>query len=199
MDDEGNPWKTNATREVYDNPWISLREDSVTQPNGTPGIYGVVHFKNLAIGVLPIDAEGCTYLVGQHRYPLGAYSWELPEGGGARDATPLSSAQRELKEETGLTAADWLPFLEMDLSNSVSDECAICFLAWNLTAGAAEPDDNEVLKLRRLPLTQAFEEAESGAIRDAMTVAMLFKARHLALQGRLPDPICSIVAGEGGA
>ena len=194
MATQDNPWRTLSSREIYHNPWIGVREDKVVQPNGGDGIYGVVSFKNLAIGVLPIDLDGSTYLVGQYRYPLGVYSWELPEGGGARDTAPLLSAQRELKEETGLQAGDWREFLRMDLSNSVSDETAICFLALDLVQGEAEPEDNEVLEVKRVSFQKALSMALDGEITDAMSVAMLLKARLLALQGALPAPICDRLA-----
>src|ERR1700722_8243186 len=132
---ESNPWKTKATRVVYDNPWISVSEDEVDQPDGKPGIYGVVHFKNKAIGILPIDDEEKTWLVGQYRYPLNQYSWEIPEGGCPANEEPLQAAQRELLEETGLTAANWQLMGTSHLSNSVSDEQAFYFLATSLQQG----------------------------------------------------------------
>ena len=130
-----NPWKTKSQRAVYDNPWISVREDQVIQPNGSPGIYGVVHFKNKAIGILSIDHDGYIYLVGQFRYPLNEYSWEIPEGGCPEDENPLEAAKRELLEETGLSAGQWQELGRAHLSNSVSDEEAIFFLATDLVQG----------------------------------------------------------------
>ena len=124
------PWRVASASLAFDNPWISVIDHKVTHPDGSPGEYGVVRFKNRAIGILPIDDEGCTWLVGQHRFPLDRYSWELPEGGGPLKEAPLQAAKRELEEETGLTAKTWLPLAEMDLSNSVTDEAAISFIAW---------------------------------------------------------------------
>jgi ADP-ribose pyrophosphatase YjhB (NUDIX family) len=135
-----NPWQTLESQTVYDNPWITVRHNEVIRPDGTPGIYGKVHFKNRAIGVLPIDEEGYTYLVGQYRYVLDEYSWEIPEGGGPIDEDPLQAAQRELKEETGLSAQHWQLLGRAHLSNSVSDEEALYYLATGLAQGDAEPE-----------------------------------------------------------
>lgn len=184
-----NPWTTLTAKPQYENPWIRVIEHDVLNPKGDPGIYGVVRFKNLAIGVLPIDDDGCTVLVGQYRYPLDVYSWEIPEGGGARDVDPLDSARRELVEETGLSAAKWHRFLEMHLSNSVSDEHAICYLAWDLTQGAAEPEDTEQLALRRVRFAEAVRMAMDGEITDAMAVASLLKAQLLLDRGLLPEEL----------
>ena len=176
---EPNPWKTLSTRPIYENPWIALREDSVLTPSGTPGIYGVVHYKHLALGAIPIDAEGCTYLVGQYRYPLSAYSWEIPEGGGKLGQDPLAEIQRELLEETGLVAAHWQLLLKMHLSNSVSDEVAYVYLAWGLEQRAAQPDPTEKLRLLRLPVWEAIEKVHAGEITDSLSVAGLLRLECL--------------------
>jgi len=188
-----NPWTTLTTKPQYENPWIQVVEHDVLKPNGKPGIYGVVRFKNLAIGVIPIHADGTTVLVGQYRYPLEAYSWEIPEGGGARAVDPLDSAKRELVEETGLRAAKWLRFLELHLSNSVSDEQAINYLAWDLTEGVAQPDDTEQLAIRRVPFAEAVRMAMAGEITDAMAVAGLIKAQLLLDRGQLPEDLLKIL------
>ena len=150
------PWGVLAQRDVYDNRWIRVTHHDVTTPAGEPGIYGKIHYKNLAIGIVPVDAEMHTFLVGQYRFPLETYSWEIPEGGGAPGVDPLESAARELREETGLRAAQWQKLLEADLSNSCSDERAIAFLAWDLAQGEAEPESTEDLAIRRVPLAEAF-------------------------------------------
>ncbi len=175
VDEETNPWQTLASEQRYANAWIEVTHHDVVTPGGTPGIYGTVHFKHLAIGILPIDAEGFTWLVGQYRYPLQRYSWEIPEGGGEPGATPLESAKRELKEETGLAAAGWDLLLELDLSNSVTDEHAFIYLARDLTPGASSPEDTEQLSLRRLPFEEAYAMALDGRITDVMSVAALLR------------------------
>jgi 8-oxo-dGTP pyrophosphatase MutT (NUDIX family) len=157
----------------------------VITPAGEAGIYGTVPFKNLAVGIVPIDAEQHTFLVGQYRFTLKEYSWEIPEGGGVLGADPQESAARELAEETGLRAARWQRLVECDLSNSISDERAIAFLAWDLTQGKAAPDSTEELALRRLPLVDAFKMVARGEIRDALSVAALQAVHLLHLQGRL--------------
>ncbi len=175
MDEETkNPWRTRAASEVYENPWISVREDQVIRPDGAPGIYGVVHYKHSAIGVLPVEDEH-VYLVGQHRYPLACYSWEIPEGGCAADEDPLHAAQRELAEETGLRAARWQRMGTAHLSNSVSDELAIWFLATVLTQGELMPEGTEQLRVRRIPLREALRLVFSGEITDAISVMALMQ------------------------
>lgn len=188
-----NPWTTLTTKPQYENPWIQVVEHDVLKPSGSPGIYGVVRFKNLAIGVIPVHADGTTVLVGQYRYPLEAYSWEIPEGGGSRAVDPLESAKRELVEETGLSAGKWLRFLELHLSNSVSDEHAINYLAWDLSEGTAQPDDTEQLQLRRVPFAEAVRMAMAGEITDAMAVAGLLKAQLLLDRGELPEDLLEIL------
>ena len=170
-----NPWQTKKAKEIYDNPWITLYHEEVITPGGTDGIYGHVHFKNTAIGIIPIDAEGNTWLVGQYRYVLDEWSWEIPEGGCPLNEDPLDGAKRELKEETGITAQDWKVLIEMDVSNCVSDERAIVYTARNLTIGESEPEESEQLEVIKVPLTVAIEMAKDGRIRDAISVAALLR------------------------
>lgn len=174
-DQENNPWITHTSEEKYSNPWISITHRKVTNPSGNLGIYGVVHFKNTAIGVVPIDQDGYTWLVGQYRYTLQQYHWEIPEGGCPQDEVPLEAAKRELEEETGIQASRWIPLLEAHLSNSVTDEYCQCFLALDLTIGAAQPEETEQLKIRRLPIKEAIEMAMDGRITDAVSVMALLK------------------------
>jgi len=163
----------------------------VRKPTGGLGIYGVVHFKNHALGVVPIDGKGNTILVGQYRFPLGYYSWEIPQGGGPANEPLIESAQRELREECGVTAKQWLQVLAMDLSNSVTNEQGTAFLAWDLAEGAAEPEDTEQLQLLRLPFWEAVKRAEKGEIRDGVSIAALFRVALMALQGELPEPLAT--------
>lgn len=164
-----NPWCTLESKDVYDNKWIHVREDAVIRPDGEKGIYGVVHFKNIAIGILAIENEHI-YLVGQYRYALNQYSWEIPEGGCGEDEDPLEAAQRELEEETGLRAARWEKMGQAHLSNSVSDELAIWFLATGLSEGKNNPEGTELLQLRRVEFQQALEMTVNGEITDALSL-----------------------------
>ena len=193
-----NPWTTLESELKYDNPWIRVVEHKVLTPKQTPGIYGTIHFKNLATGVIPIDAEGCTYLVGQYRYVLDAYSWEMPEGGGKPGVPVLESVQRERLEETGFTAGHWLELMRLHLSNSVSDEVATCFLAWDLTPGPCSPDDSEELALRRLPFREAAAMVWAGEITDAMSVAAIQRLELMLRRGTAPAAVASAIGNLTG-
>jgi 8-oxo-dGTP pyrophosphatase MutT (NUDIX family) len=187
------PWTVNARKVVYENPWIAVAHCDVTRPDGAPGVYGVVHFHNVAVGVLPIDRDGSTILVGQHRFPHDAYSWELPEGGAPIGEEPAAAARRELLEETGLRAGAIAPLCEFDLSNSVTDEKGVCFIAWDLTEGEAEPEPDEILAHRRISFAELHNMALGGEIRDSLTLLMVFSAAAAARAGRLPPEIASLV------
>jgi 8-oxo-dGTP pyrophosphatase MutT (NUDIX family) len=181
-----NPWTILSQTAVYDNKWIGVTEYDVINPSGGRGIYGVVHFKNLAIGVVPLDEELNTWLVGQYRFPLKAYSWEIPEGGGDPGVPPVASAQRELLEETGLVAKEWTPIMEMHLSNSVSDEKAILFLARQLEQREPEPEETEQLVVRKVPFEEAYRMVMAGEITDSMSVAAILKVKILLNEAVIP-------------
>ena len=173
--DQNNPWKKIGSEVKYDNPWINLTEYKVITPAGTDGIYGKVHFKNVAIGVIAIDAEDNTYLVGQYRFPLDLYSWEIPEGGCPEGTDWLKTAKRELKEETGFEAGKWTEILQMHVSNSVSDEFAVVYVAEDLIAGEAAPEETEDLKVLKMPFKQALNWVMDGKITDSISVAAILK------------------------
>lgn len=172
-----NPWKTLSIQEVYDNRWIKVTHREVLTPAGTPGIYGVVHFKNVAIGIVPIDEEGNTWLVGQYRYTLDQYSWEIPEGGCPLGTDPLASAKRELKEETGMQAEHWEQIIDFHTSNSVTDEYGIAYLATGLSYGEAEPEETEELQVKKVPLKEAIDMVLRGEITDALSIMALLKVK----------------------
>jgi len=179
MDPYANPWKTVSSKKIYNNPWIELEEFQVITPAGTPGIYGKVHFKNKAIGIIPIDSDMNTWLVGQYRFPLDEYSWEIPMGGGPLEIDILESAKRELKEETGLSAGKWTMILRIHTSNSVTDEEGFIFLAEDLTEGDTSFEETEQLLIRKLPFREAVDMAMRGEITDSLSLAGLMKAARL--------------------
>lgn len=185
MNEQHNPWQINGEKTIYDNPWINVTEFDVVNPSGGKGIYGKVHFKGYAIGVLPLDEELNTWLVGQYRFPLNQYSWEIPEGGGPFHFDPLDSAKRELLEETGLVAGQWTKIMEMHLSNSVSDEHSLIYVARDLRQETACPEETEQLQVRKLPFEEAYQMVEEGRITDSVSVAAILKVKLMLADGRI--------------
>ncbi|HEX9649007.1 MAG TPA: NUDIX hydrolase [Cyclobacteriaceae bacterium] len=175
-----NPWKKISGSIVYENNWICVEDHKVINPSGNDGIYGKIHFKNVAVGIIPIDEENYTWLVGQYRYPLNQFSWEIPEGGGIIGGDYLEAAKRELKEETGLVAGNWKEIQRMHLSNSVSDEEAIIYLAENLTQEQAQLDETEYgLEVKRLPFSDVLSMVSTGEITDSISVAGILTVARL--------------------
>lgn len=164
------PWRRRARRVAYENPWITVWHDDVTRPDGSPGVYGVVHFVGLAAGIVALDDEDRVLLVGQHRYPLDAYSWEIPEGGVPSGENPLEGARRELREETGVVAATWREIGRFHLSNSVTDEAGVLYLATDLARESAAPEATEELAVRWIPFAEAVAMTLDGRITDAMAI-----------------------------
>lgn len=174
---EENPWTTVSTRRVYENAWLTVREDQVIRPDGQPGIYGVVSPRETATGVVALTDDRQVVLVGQFRYTLGIYSWELPEGGAKSHETVLEAAKRELREETGLVAERWSQLGgELHISNSLTDETGFVFLAEGLEQGEASPEGTEQLAVKRVPFGEALRQIDSGEINDAVTVIGLLRA-----------------------
>jgi ADP-ribose pyrophosphatase len=182
---ELNTWKTLSSELVYESPWIAVNKHQTINPAGNPAIYSVVNFKNKAIGVIPISKDGYTWLVGQWRYPLNQYSWEIPEGGGPLNEAPLQTAIRELKEETGIVAKKFEEIMQMHLSNSATDEHAFVFVATDLTFEEAEPEESEDLKVRKIHINDVFEMVMNGEITDGISVAAIFKVKYMLDKGLL--------------
>lgn len=174
-----NPWTTLKTTEIYENAWIKVEENQVINPTGKDGIYGTVHFKNRAMAIIPIDEDGNTWLVGQYRYSLNEYSWEIPMGGGPIGIDFLESAKRELKEETGLTADRWTELLRIHTSNSVTDEVGTVYLAEGLTPGETAFEETEILQIKKLPFKEALEMVMAGEITDSISLAGILKAARV--------------------
>jgi len=189
--DKTNPFDILSSTLLFENERISFLDHRVRNPAGGEQSYGIVHVKQPGIRILPVDAEGCTVLVGQHRFGAGFYSWELPAGGRAAEETPLAAAARELEEEAGLAAGRWLELFRFVSTGSIADDAPVAFLAWDLEPRPRHPEETEILELRRLPVPEALRLALDGEIRDAVTVATLLGAHLKARRGDLPEPVAA--------
>jgi 8-oxo-dGTP pyrophosphatase MutT (NUDIX family) len=197
-EEDANPWTVLSSTTPFANDWFRLEANAVVHPGGAHGQYTVVRFRRLAVGVLPIEPDGRVHLVGQWRFPLGRYSWEMPEGGGEPGEPASACAHRELAEETGLRAGALQPILEMDLSNSLTDEQGIVFLATQLAPGQASPEPTEVLRRATAPFQEVLARVADGRIRDSLTVAAVLRAHHMAVTGQLPAALAgAMLAGAG--
>jgi 8-oxo-dGTP pyrophosphatase MutT (NUDIX family) len=184
---EKNTWETLKTEVKLDTPWITVTKHDIINPAGKPGIYGKVHFKNIAIGILPLDKNFDTWLVGQWRYPLGQYSWEIIEGGGPHGVDPIESAKRELKEETGIIAKKYTELCRIHTSNSVTDEYGIIYLAQSLSFSEAEPEESEDLTVKKVSFNTAFEMVMNGEITDSLSMAAILKTKILLDKGLIQN------------
>jgi 8-oxo-dGTP pyrophosphatase MutT (NUDIX family) len=189
VDEGANPYRVKATKVLHRDDWLSLEANDVVRPDGSDGAYNVVRVRRLGVGVLPIDAEGCVHMIGQWRFPIGRYSWEMPAGGAEAGEDALSCAKRELAEETGLHAADWIKILELDLSTSLTDERSIVFIATRLEAGPAHPEPREATAHRRAHFLDLVEQVGCFQIREGATAGALLRAYHMAATGLLPDAL----------
>jgi len=180
-----NPWEILSSETKMDTPWVTVKFHKVLNPSKQEGIYGVTYFKNLAIGILPLDENLNTWIVGQYRFPTDCYSWEMPEGGGKLDIDPLISAKRELKEETGIEAANWRLIQKLHLSNSSTDEEALLYVATGLSFGESEPEPSEQLIIKKIHFDEMYQMVCDGQITDAMTVAAALRVKLLLLEGKL--------------
>jgi len=193
----GPRWTPGQERVAFESGWITVTDQVAIAPTGQPSPYGLVRFKNLAVAVLPIHDDGAVTLVGQYRFPFDAYSWELPEGGAPLDEDPLAGAQRELAEETGLVAAEWREVMRAQLSNSVTDERMIGYIATGLAPSGAvhAADETEAITLARVPFREALDAAIAGYLPDMLTVAMLLRGHHMAVEGSLPGALARAMLG----
>lgn len=183
MSEDKNPWTILGEREVHSTPWIKVKQFDVLNPAGSATQYSTVEFQNLAIGILPLDENYNTWLVGQYRFPINQYSWEMPEGGGKLGIDPLDSAKRELSEETGIKANKWTKIQEFHMSNCVSDEYSILYVAQDLTFHDSHPDEDEQLAVKKVPFNEVFEMVLNGQITDSMTIVAVYKTKYLIDKG----------------
>lgn len=195
-EEDGDPWTVKGVTRPYENDWFALESYAVVHPGGKDGVYTVMRPRRLAVGVLPIEPDGSVHMVGQWRFPLGRYSWEMPEGGADPGEDALACAKRELAEETGLRAGRYLKVLELDISNSLTDERGVLFLAFDLKPGEATPDETEVLRRRRAPFLEVLARVCDGRIRDGLTVAAVLRAHHMAVTGELPARLAAAMLGK---
>jgi 8-oxo-dGTP pyrophosphatase MutT (NUDIX family) len=198
-DDGGDrppPWRDAGSNTFFDTPWLRLTRHDATAPTGMKADYVVMRPHNLSVGVLPLHDDGMVTLVGQQRFALMNYSWEMPEGGAPYGEDPLAGVQRELAEEAGLAAGHWCEALRMEMSNSVTDERAIAWLAWDLTPVPVDPDPTEIIRSVRVPFAELLAEIGRGSIRDAFTVATALRAYHMAREGDLPDRLAQAMLGR---
>lgn len=180
-----NPWKINSSKTIYETPWIKVSHHEVLNPANKPAIYGTVHFKNLAIGIIPLDENYNTWIVGQWRFPLNNYSWEIIEGGGPLIDSPLESAKRELKEEAGIVANKFTLLCNMHTSNSATDEYCHIYLAQDLSFGDSEPEESEDLIIKKLPFDKVYEMVMAGEITDSLSMVGVLKTKLLMNQGKI--------------
>lgn len=180
-----NPWTKLSTEVKYENKWVKLIEDQVLNPVGNKGIYGVVHFKIIAVAIIPLDEDNNTWIVGQYRYPLDSFEWEVVEGGCPEGTLPLDTAHRELKEEVGLKAESMEMILEMQLSNSTTDEISYTYIARGLSFVGDEPEEEEKLTVKKIPFEELYQMTMRGEIRDGLSVASILKAKMLLDAGKI--------------
>lgn len=194
--DRPPPWRNDGERLIYENAWLRLTGHPAVAPTGLQADYVVMRPKNLSVGVLPVHDDGAVTLVGQQRFALMNWSWEMPEGGAPFNEDPLDGARRELAEEAGLAAAVWREALRVEMSNSVTDERALSWIAWDLSPAPLDPDPTEVIRIARVPFADLLREIGRGAVRDMFTVATSLRAYHMAREGELPPELAkAMLAG----
>lgn len=194
--DRPPPWRDAGSAVTFENPWLRLTRHDATAPTGLKADYVVMRPRNLSVGVLPVHEDGTVTLVGQQRFALMNWSWEMPEGGAPFDEDPIEGARRELAEEAGLAAARWLPALKVEMANSITDERALSWIAWDFKPAPLAPDPTEVIRIARVPFGDLLREIGRGSIRDMFTVATTLRAYHMAREGELPPELAkAMLAG----
>lgn len=178
-------WKIKSSKTVYDNPWIQIEEFQVKDPSGNDTIYSILDLKTIAVGIIPLDADYNTWIVGQYRFPIDEYCWEIVEGGGEKGVAPVESAKRELEEETGIKAKEWKEIIQLNTANSYSSEKAIVYVAKDLSFGEPKPDDSEDLKVIKLPFEELYQRALNGEITDSISLTAIFKLKILIDKGEV--------------
>lgn len=189
-------WRSAGSETVFDSPWMAVTRHPATAPTGMKADYAVVRFKNVGTGVLPIHDDGTVTLVGQQRFALANYSWEMPEGGAPLDEDPFDGVRRELAEEAGLVAEHWAPALSVEMSNSITDEIGMTWIAWGLSETATAPDPSEIITVVRVPFQDLLDEIGRGTVRDMLTVATAYRAYHMAMTGGLPEALARALLGR---
>ncbi|HZV85869.1 MAG TPA: NUDIX hydrolase [Brevundimonas sp.] len=183
------PWRAGSESLIFENAWMRLTRHPATAPTGVEADYVVMRPRNISVGVLPLHEDGTVTLVGQQRFALMNWSWEMPEGGAPFDEDPIEGARRELAEEAGLAAAHWLPAYKAEMANSITDERAMAWVAWGLAEAPTAPDPTEILRVARVPFGDLLREIGTGAIRDMFTLATALRAYHMAREGELPPAL----------
>ncbi|KIC61000.1 DNA mismatch repair protein MutT [Brevundimonas nasdae] len=189
-------WRSDGSETVFDSPWMALTRHPATAPTGMKADYAVVRFKNVGTGVLPVHEDGTVTLVGQQRFAHANYSWEMPEGGAPLDEDPFDGIRRELAEEAGLQAEHWLSALKVEMSNSITDEIGMTWIAWGLSPAPTDPDPTEIIAVVRVPFVDLLDEIGRGTVRDSLTVATAYKAYHMAMNGELPEALARALLGR---
>jgi len=187
--DRPPPWRDAGSTTLFENPWMRLTRHDATAPTGHKADYVVMRPQNMSVGVLPLHADGTVTLVGQQRFALMNWSWEMPEGGAPFSEDPLEGARRELAEEAGLAAAQWRLAYRAEMTNSITDERAMAWLAWDFTEVPIAPDETEIIRVARVPFGDLLREIGRGSIRDMFTLATALRAYHMAREGELPPEL----------
>jgi 8-oxo-dGTP pyrophosphatase MutT (NUDIX family) len=184
--ENSNPWRRQKRAVAYENNWITVYHDEVRRPDNRPGVYGVVHYRNRSVGVVAIDSQDRVLLVGQFRYTLDRYSWEIPAGGCPGGEDTFETARRELQEETGYKAKSMRLLVRAHMSNCITDEEGYCYLAKELTPGPPVPEGTEDLQVRWEDFANVLQRIAAGEITDALTIIALQQTAILRLTDNIP-------------